>query len=70
VYNRNKISSLLLQWDVKQEKRKDYNRFAMGIYLQALDRVEEDFFDGMTLRQALEENFTGRLLDFLLKNTK
>ena len=69
MYNRNKISNLLLKWDVKQEKKKNYNRFAMGIYLQALDRVEEDFLDGMTLKEALEANFCGPLLNYLLKNT-
>lgn len=65
---RNKLSSALIQYDEKQRKKKGYNRNAIALYLQALDRAVDDVAAGESVRRALCLNFTGRLLDVLLKS--
>ena len=65
--NRNKLSSALIQYDEKERKKKYYNKNAIALYLQALDRAVDDVAAGHTIRRALCLNFNGRLLDILLK---
>jgi len=63
-----KLQTTLIEYDKKESRKKSYNRFAMGIYLQALHQVDEMLFNGTGLRVALLECFNGRLLDKLLKS--
>lgn len=58
-------------YDRKESAKRSYNRFALGQYIRAVDNamlaVKDD---GYTLRDALVESFTGRLLDVVLKAVK
>jgi hypothetical protein len=52
----------------KRNPRVYHNPFALGLYLEAIDRVHASLAcEGVTLTQALNENFTGHLLKHLLK---
>ena len=62
-----KITMALTAYDRKREGKKDYNRYALPQYLQALYRVAEDIKSGFTLRHALCFGFSGRVLDVALK---
>lgn len=63
-----KLSTALIEYDKKESRKKSYNRFAMGIYIQALHEVDEMLDNGIDLRDAILECFNGRLLDYLLKS--
>lgn len=67
-YNHQKAISALVKFDELESKKKSYNRFAMGIYLSALQNAETNMAAGRPLRQALVNAFTGRLLDRVLKS--
>jgi hypothetical protein len=44
-----------------------HNPYALGLYLEAIDRVVASLaFEGVTLTQALNENFTGHMRKYLL----
>jgi hypothetical protein len=44
-----------------------HNPYALGLYFEAVDRVVQSLeFEGMTLAQALHENFTGHMLKYLM----
>jgi uncharacterized glyoxalase superfamily protein PhnB len=44
-----------------------HNPFALALYSEAIDRVVASLaFEGVTLRMALTENFTGHMLNYLL----
>lgn len=58
------------RYDRRQEGRKGYNPYALGLYMGAVGRVEQDLLAGASLRGALVHNFNGRLLDFCLKSLK
>jgi hypothetical protein len=71
-----KLSLTLAAYDADQLKRSVhptkrpvfYNPFALGIYLEDLERAMGSLqFEGVTVETALGENFTGRLLRTLLK---
>jgi hypothetical protein len=63
-----KLVHAATEYDRKQSSRRGYNRWAFGQYLEAIERVDKSLeFEGVTVRQALVENFCGRLLDVLLK---
>jgi hypothetical protein len=45
-----------------------HNPFALSLYMEAVDRVTHSMaYDGHTLTQALTENFTDHMLDYLLR---
>jgi hypothetical protein len=54
-------------YDRKQGGKRGYNRYALAQYLGALQQAEQEIAGGSTARQALVSNFSGRLLDALLK---
>jgi hypothetical protein len=64
---RDKLISLLTQWDSKQASRKHHNPHALGIYFQQADRVILDIDLGADTRAALVAGFSGRMLDFILR---
>jgi hypothetical protein len=62
-----KLTSAVTQYDAKQSKKKDYNIYALGIYLERCEAVVADVAAGADLRKAIVAGFTGRLVDFILK---
>lgn len=57
----------LTEYDRRQSKRKDYNRYAFGQYLLRLDEVMADISRGADVRQAVTAGFLGRLADACLR---
>jgi hypothetical protein len=71
-----KLAATLTAYDLDQHKRSlspskrrvYYNPFALGLYLEALERAMGSLqFEGVTVEMALAENFIGHLLKTLLK---
>lgn len=62
-----KFVSVLIAHDEKESTKPGYNRHAMGIYLQGLQRVESDLKRGVSLRKAILGAFNGRLANKILK---
>lgn len=62
-----KLSMALTTYDRKQSTKKYHNIYALGLYLQALERCEKLADQGHELRLCLLNCFNGRLLDILLK---
>jgi hypothetical protein len=62
-----KLLHTVTEYDCKQSKRKDYNRYALGLYFQAVDNVIDFLNDGVPLRQAILKSFNGSLADKCLK---
>lgn len=58
-----KLLNAVTEFDRKESKKKSYNRYALGMYCQAIQNCESDMADGCTLRQAITNNFLGRLCD-------
>lgn len=54
-------------YDRRQSTKRDYNHYALAIYLGRIADVEKDIKAGKAVRAALLDGFTGRLLDCLLK---
>jgi hypothetical protein len=61
-----KLSMALTTYDRKQSTKKYYNPYALGLYLQALERCER-MATKHDLRLCLLNCFNGKLLDVLLK---
>jgi len=67
-----KMVSAVTEHDRLQEARdrkagRRVNIYALGIMLKACDQVEEDIKSGVEPRQAVINNFLGRLLDRVLE---
>lgn len=72
--NANKTSHIQLinavtSYDRKQSTKTGYNRYALGMYLQAVQSVDSDIATGSTLRHAILHNFIGKLADICLVAT-
>ena len=64
---RAKLSSVLIQYDVKESAKPGYNRYALALYCEALQSAWEYVEQGKDIRAVLCGHFTGRLLSKLLK---
>jgi hypothetical protein len=64
---RRMLGHAVTRYDRKQAKRKDYNIYALGLYLLACDRVQVSIADGLTPLEAIQEHFTGKLEAFVIK---
>ena len=64
------LVSLLTRFDERESKKKNYNRYALGIYLQRADSVLKDIEMGAKTRAAIVAGFNGRLGDFILRGLK
>ena len=62
-----RLAHYLSQYDIRQQRSRYYNPFALGIYLDRAEKVAHEVANGTTLKQALENNFNDRLLALLLK---
>ncbi len=65
---RTKLVHAATEYDRKQASKRSYNRYALGIYLNAIDATCKDIEQGLTVRAALLVNFNDRLLDAMLKS--
>lgn len=66
-YSHEKTVSALIAFDEKESNKKYYNRFALSMYLKALQEAETNMAAGMPMRTAFLKAFVGRLLDKVLK---
>ncbi len=55
---RTKLVSELIASDQRQSTKRNYNKFALGIYLQAADRCDEMVKSGVSQVTAFTEVFT------------
>jgi len=62
-----KLVHAVTVYDINQSTKRGYDRNALLLYLQAIDRVTNAVNCGSTRRDALVENFSGRLLEVCLK---
>jgi hypothetical protein len=63
-----KLETAIIKHDQRASKGKYYNRYALGQYCAALQRVEESVDGGMSLADALRKCFNDRLLSKLEKS--
>ena len=63
-----KLAQAVLHYDVKQEKKRYYNRHALTLYLNGVDNVMADIARGVDLESAIRARFNDRLLDFVLRH--
>ena len=61
------LAHYITRYDRLQVNKKYYNPYAIGIYLEAAKRVKDEC-QNTTLREALLNNFNGRLLSHMLKS--
>jgi len=64
---RHKLEHALTMYNERQSKKKSYNMYALGQYLQRIDLIMEDIRRGADVRKAIIHGFTGRLQDICLK---
>lgn len=62
-----KLTSAVTEWDRRESGKRGYNFYALPQYLNAVESVVERFWEGLTLKQALEAHFNDRLLAHLKK---
>lgn len=62
-----KLIHAATEYDRRQQGKRGYNVYALGHYLGAIERAEQDIDAGATVRAALVASFNGRLLDTMLK---
>lgn len=58
----------LSAFDRKQSTRKGHNPYALAQYLRAADGLKQDIEEGLTVEEAIENNFFGVLADRLAKH--
>ena len=70
-----KLSHTVTEYDRKQlqrhmrnPRRSYHNPYALGQYLKAVEYTMADVKLGMTIRAALVDHFTGKLLDVVLRS--
>ena len=63
-----KLAAAVTEYDRAQSTRKGYNRYALGMYLQAVQSVDDWVKESPrhTLRQGIVRYFSGRLIDVCL----
>ncbi len=64
---RTQLLHALTQYDIKLSKSKHYNQYALGIYLDALNRTMILIEQNFSIRDAIKANFCGRLLNVCFK---
>lgn len=64
-----RIVSALTEHDRRMSTRRGYNRYALGLYMVAVGRLDEALAAGTDLRRAILDNFCGLIADKLLRAT-
>lgn len=62
-----RLAHYLTQYDIRQQRSRYYNPFALGIYLDRAEKVSKAVEAGTNLETALEQNFNDRILAMILK---
>jgi len=62
------LNHIVTRYDRKQENKKCYNHYALGIYMIAVDNAINDIDNGAKTIDAINNRFNDRLLAFILKN--
>jgi hypothetical protein len=62
-----KLRTALIAYDQQESKKKYYNLYALGLYLEALQSATAHIAQGADVREVLCGHFNGRLLARLLK---
>lgn len=62
-----RLDSAVTQWDARQSKKRGYNPFALGIYLERVESVVKLVRQGMPVPDAIDRNFNDRLAAHLHK---
>lgn len=63
-----RLKSIVTQYDKIQNKKKDYNPSALGLYFQSIEETVIPFFKKTgDIILAIEKGFNDRLLGFILK---
>ena len=65
--DRERIVQYLTMYDIKQSKKKYYNKNALSIYFGALEIFDDVLRREKNLRKAILSAYCGQLADFLLK---
>ena len=69
-----KLNHIVTEYDKKEQvkaaksKRGYYNHYALGIYFNRIDEVCEEIEKGGNVKKVLMNNFSDRLLTFILKD--
>ncbi len=63
---RERLTHALTEWDRKQSTKRGYNPYALAQYLMAVDRVTNAMNCGVSVREALLDNFCDRLLNLCI----
>ena len=61
------MANAVIAYDIKESKKKYYNRYALGQYLQRKEEVTQDIIAGADIRMAINAGFTGKLAESILK---
>lgn len=64
---RDKLVHEVTAYDIKESTKRGYNRYGLGIMLEAVNSAMEYIDAGKDVRKVLVGHFTGRLLTKLLK---
>ena len=62
-----KLQTVIIKHDQMEAKKRFYNPYALGLYCEALNRLDRYYALGYDLRLCLLNCFNGRLLDKMLK---
>lgn len=61
------LEQALIRYDRLQSEKRNYNRYALGIYLQRAEEIQEAVSKGADMREEIVAGFSDRLRDFVLK---
>jgi hypothetical protein len=61
-----RLASAVTSYDRRRCKRRDYNHYALGIYLMRCDDIVSAVERGESVRNAVFQGFTGDLRDHVL----
>lgn len=64
---KNKLIAAATEYARKQAKKKGYNPYALGIYLNRIEEIISDIENGAGVQDALGAGFSGTLLNHLAK---
>lgn len=64
------LSHAVTRFDRAQQNRRNYNIYALGMYLQRVDDTITAINDGRDPKDVLSRSYNGALLAYLLKHFK
>lgn len=64
---RDDLSHAVTQYDRAQLNKRNYNVYALGLYLRRVDEIVFDIAEGETLGACIRAGFSGSLQSYVLK---